>query len=316
MRFLVSILIMFFCVSLYAETGKAVVEKKEVKKIEKKVEKKTEKKEVKKITLSKFNSLAFHDFVTWDSAAQIVQKALELQKNLRADEEIYLIIDSGGGGISSGLEMIDNLKGLKIKINVIPLYAASMAFQLVQSLNKRYMTNTGTLMSHKAWGGFFGEFPGQLDNRFNFWKRRVEKMEREVVARTNGKFTLDTYQELIENEYWCDGNDCVDNNFADEVVLVTCDASLSEPITTYKSFRFWGMKIEITITKSACPLITGYLDFQVEYNVGTDVFGEEKERKIDTLRKNPLIQKVIDAYRTRQPFNKLDKEVQQIILNN
>lgn len=241
----------------------------------------------KEIVLTDDNTIWMNDYFDSTTVSKTVARAKELDARLKSKEPLYLVISSGGGSIEAGLEMIDNLKNLNRPVHTITTFAASMGFQTVQGLGKRYIISTGTLMSHKARGGFYGEFPGQLDSRYGFWLKRVEAMEKVAVARTGGKHTLKSYKSLIENEYWCQGKECISEGFADEVVNASCDKSLQGTRTTSEKFLWSGAAIELQWTFDKCPLNTGELDFEVYVN-GRPLFEKRNTKNRDSLFGNSV----------------------------
>lgn len=221
------------------------------------------------ISLSKNNTLVLAAEVNDETVAKLSSQALAMDENLDADAPIYLVLNTPGGSVTAGLELIDNLKGLDRKVHTITIFAASMGFQIAQNLNDRIITNNGVLMSHRARGSmgsaeFGGQAPSQLESRFAFWNNKIKEMDKVTVARTKGMQTLESYQAAYENELWLTGRDAVTQGYADQVRSARCDKSLSG--TSTEVFSFFGLQIEVVF--SQCPLITGPLSVSMSIMVG------------------------------------------------
>lgn len=233
---------------------------------------------VEKVVLTKSNTLVFNEVFGSTEIANLSQKAQVMDAALPGKDPIYLILDTPGGSIQAGVEFCSFVSGLNRPVHTISIFAASMGFHTVQCIKgKRYVFNQGVLMSHKARGGFYGEFPGQLDARYNMYLQRINQMDQIVVDRTGGKYTLKSYQDLIENEYWCTGSNCVKDGFADSLLDAKCDSSLNgEHGRVYDRFISNGALIEIVEYYSNCPLITGALSFKIFIN-GEPLFTLDNE---------------------------------------
>lgn len=237
-----------------------------------------------KIVLTQDNSVTLDGVFTPELTAKVIEKARELDSRLPSGDPIYLVLDTPGGSIDAGLELIENLKNLNRPVHTISLFSASMGFQTVQGLGERYITSNGTLMSHKAKGGFEGEFPGQVDSRYTYYLKRVTRMDERAVMRTKGKFTLTTYRALIQNEYWCDGQDCVDEGFADKIVTPSCDKSLEGTRNVLVGREMYQQHLlEMVVTKSKCPVVTGVLDTNIFVD-GKPLFGNTADSLLDKNR--------------------------------
>jgi ATP-dependent protease ClpP protease subunit len=251
------------------------------------------------IVLTSDNTLSIHTYYSGEAVSNIVQKARLKDSKLPSNEPFYLVINSGGGLIDAGIELIENLNNLNRPVHTLSLWAASMAFQTVQGINgKRFITSNGTLMSHKARGTFSGEFPGQLDSRYSYYLKKVQRLEERAASRTNGKLTLAEYRNLIENEYFCDGNDCIAQGFADEIVAPRCDNSLNGTHEeSYDRFMYMGSLVEIVDIFSDCPLQTEALSTQVFID-GKPLFNQREnkgttEKNVNNFLLNNLQQNTI-----------------------
>lgn len=214
------------------------------------------------ITLTNDNTLVMNKAFRWSTVAKILLQAKKMDANLPSGYPIFLVMDTPGGGITSGLELIEFLSSINRPVHTITLYAASMGFQAVQGLGNRYIVKYGILMAHKARGGFYGEFgdgASQLDSRYGLWMKRILEMDKTAVKRSKGYYTLKTFRAAYENELWLNGFDAVKVGLADKVVKVKCDATLND--SRYETFRFWGFKLMIEY--SECPVNSGPLGIRV-----------------------------------------------------
>lgn len=221
------------------------------------------------VVLSKNNTMVLNSEVDDSSVAKVLVKAMELDKALAKGKPLYLILNTPGGSIQAGMELIDGLKGLKRPIHTITMFAASMGFQIAQNLNDRLMVSSGTLMSHRAKGSIGGEFggqnPSQLSNRYDFWVNRIKELDNQTVKRTNKIQTLESYTKAYENELWVGSEVAVISGYADRVVDVKCDKTLSGTID--QNFVYFG--IIIAVKASECPLVTGALDVSMKIKTST-----------------------------------------------
>ena len=216
----------------------------------------------KNITLTNDNTVVLKDGIDFKTVGPVMQQIRELDSKLKSGYPIYLVLYTPGGSIQSGLELMEFVNGINRPIHTITLFAASMGFQFVQHMGKRYIIEYGTLMSHKARGGFQGEFGGgfsQLDSRYGLWLRRIDMMDKQTVKRTKGKQTLKSYRDAYASELWLNGPEAVAQGYADEVIVPKCDSSLQNP--QYENLRFG--RVVVRVSWSKCPLIIAPLTIEI-----------------------------------------------------
>lgn len=228
------------------------------------------------IVLSKDNTLVLNSEVNGESVGKVISAAKDLDLQLssslkeklsRKHKPLYLFLNTPGGSVQSGLELIEAMKGLSRPVNTVTMFAASMGFQIAQGLNERLILKSGTLMSHRARGQFSGEFggqaPSQIDSRYGFWKDRMDELDAETVSRSNGKQTLESYQQQYASEMWLTGTKSVAQGYADRVVSLRCDESLAG--STEQEFMFMGV-VRITYSLDNCPINTSPTNVKVGFS--------------------------------------------------
>lgn len=233
------------------------------------------------IVLTSTNSVALNGAVMSNSVSDVLLKVRELDSATPSTDPIYLILNTPGGSIDAGISMIEQLNSMNRPVITITLFAASMGFQTVQGVHgKRYITENGTLMSHRPKGGFEGEFSAtdgggsQVNTRYEYYRERVARMDRKAVERST-KITYAQYETMIASEYWCDGQNCVDKGFADKVVTVMCDKSLNGTTRKTQTSSFFGMEMTSESESANCPLITGSPMGSLRQINGVAVYNED-----------------------------------------
>ncbi len=252
------------------------------------------------VTLTSENTLVLNSEVSGESVSAVIAKAKELDSNMNSrlknplggkNKPLYLFLNTPGGSIQSGLELIESLKGLGRPVNTVTLFAASMGFQIAQNLDDRLILQTGVLMSHHAAGEFEGYFggssPSQMDTRYQLWLDRVRELDEQTVKRTNGKQTYESYTKQYDHEMWLTGTKSVEQGYADRVVTVKCDASLTG--VTSHTASFMGMNIAYDL--DACPLNTSPLNVRVSGGGGAIIITSEGlDNRAEEIKKEFLKQ--------------------------
>ncbi len=210
------------------------------------------------ITLTEQNTMSLNGAVDSESVTGLMTKLQELN-SIDTQEPIYLVINSPGGSVYDGFDFIRFALTSKRKIHTITLFSASMGFQIAQSLGTRYVAKYSTMMSHRVSGGIQGEAPGSMDTRLQHLMTHILEQDTLVVSRTKGKQTLQSYANLIRDEYWANSSKAINDGFADEEVLVECDKSLEG--TVNRNINVFILTLNVVFSK--CPLITAPISFSV-----------------------------------------------------
>lgn len=206
----------------------------------------------KDILLTNKNTVSLLGPVDDQSVSELMQQLGKLSQEGDKKDPIYLVLNTPGGGVFAGLELMQYVNTLRRPVHAVANYAASMGFHILQNSPKRYVTKYATIMSHRASGGFSGDIPQQVTSRLNHIIDLVNKMDEDVIKRTGNKYTKESYMELIRDEYYAVGSNAIRDGFADEVVTLKCDDSLN----TFRNVTIQILVFQVEAQVSNCPLIT------------------------------------------------------------
>ena len=218
------------------------------------------------VTLTKDNSINFNNAFTPQFVAK---KQIEAMSKCNENEgsDIYIVLYTPGGSVNAGKLFYDTLHALPCEFHTITIFAASMGYQTVQNLGTRYILPSGILMSHRASiRGLSGEVNGELDQVLKLIKSNVRELD--VTAAERVGITLEEYNKAIADELWMTGNQAVETNHADEVILVKCSrefkGSYFEKVTSFFGITFF-------VEFSNCPLITSPISVKTKNEEDVDL---------------------------------------------
>jgi ATP-dependent protease ClpP protease subunit len=235
----------------------------------------------KNIELNEKNCVVFNKAV---SDGYIAKKTVEIIQKSFTENELYLVMDTPGGSVTAGLQFIDIIKALNIKIHTVTVFAASMGYQIVQELGTRYITPSGTLMSHRgSVSGISGQVPGELNSRLTHIQALLSRMSSASSKRSG--MTKSAYDAAIINELWLFGDNAVKAGHADEVANVTCSKKLFRQTYSESITSIFG---NATVKYSKCPLISAPLSIDFEKNVKRENMSKIKKQLESMSRKMNL----------------------------
>ncbi len=152
----------------------------------------------------------------FDVPATSPNKVINLLK--KADEEdVEIVINSGGGSVYAGAEIYSELKSYKGNVDVkIMSMAASAASVIAMAGNKVFISPVANLMIHNASGGSWG------DHRDMSKSAEILKTIDTSIANAYELKTGKKHSELLNlmgDETWMDAKKAIELGFVDEVLF-------------------------------------------------------------------------------------------------
>ena len=158
---------------------------------------------------------------------------------------IYLIIDSPGGNVLSGFQLLTAMQSSRRPVYTIcHELCASMAAYTFEFGKKRLITNRSILMFHDAYGRLSGNIRQSL-TFLQLLNHMLNKVDAHV-ARVSHQ-NLGDFQSVVQaKNLWLDAQSSVKYGFADNVTLYTMSSSDSVPVITSV-----GDKVKTLVTDSS-----------------------------------------------------------------
>lgn len=205
------------------------------------------------ITIHGYNTVVLKSPVTPGSVAQLLNDAKIKVQNLNKSEPLFLVVNTPGGEVEEGFRAIFKLQALGREIKTISVRAYSMGFYLVQYMGERLIVPNGEIMAHPvSLQGVSGSSIGQIQSRLTNIKEQ-ETLMRNLAASRAG-ISLDTFNKLIEHEYWAVGTKAVTDGFADRVVLVNCGLDLDGTHKEVETIELLDKEVPAVVDVSNCPI--------------------------------------------------------------
>ena len=99
-----------------------------------------------------------------------------------------------------------------------------MAFHILQSCDKRYITPSSKVMQHQI---SLSIPNNQLENILNYLEMLKQIRDNlEIISSNRIGISLEDYRNKVSSDWWLYGENIIINNVADEIVYVGCSSEL------------------------------------------------------------------------------------------
>ena len=154
------------------------------------------------------------------------------------DKVVDMVINSGGGSVHIGLEIIEEMKYMKslgYKFNCYVRNAYSMGFIILQYCDHRIGSSNSTYMHHLVQVGYGGR-PKRTENNKKLFKALdfFDKLVLDEIAKRMGIDPLVFFGIYREDKWW-DAKEALKSNIIDEIRSF----SLVVKKVKYKFVPFW-----------------------------------------------------------------------------
>jgi ATP-dependent protease ClpP protease subunit len=172
-------------------------------------------------------------------------------RQMNRTKHAILYIDSPGGSVHAGSRLVQYIRAIQnqnVTVDCIAQNFMSMAFIIMQACDGRFVLENSVGMQHQMSMSMRGDIEN-LRSMFRLHDRMNERMIRMEIDKIG--IDREDYMERIINDWWLYGEDNVDENTADEVILYSCAPSLYGAVVEREE-RILGMTFTVRIHR--CPL--------------------------------------------------------------
>ena len=170
------------------------------------------------------NKIYFYAGVNRESAAEVNKKIDELQgKNLNIAHTldidyppINIFINSGGGGVTSGLSIMDTILRCKVPVHTyVDGFCASAATFLSVVGEKRFMSRNSYMLIHQLSSNFWGKY-----SEFEDEKKNLDLMMTTIknVYKEYTKVPMKKLDEILKHDLLWDAKICLKYGLIDEII--------------------------------------------------------------------------------------------------
>ena len=164
-------------------------------------------------------------FIKGEITKSSINNTINKIRKIKKTGNINFVIDSHGGDLISGYNLIIEMLKIQEKLLVIDCYAInakSTAFTIFQYCDNRYVMPNSILFQHNVsieFKGSFEDFEDFYETRFDLYRLITNMFNIDVSNKI--KMTYQDFLEKIWNDWTIKGGEnIVKNNLADEVVII------------------------------------------------------------------------------------------------
>jgi len=149
--------------------------------------------------------------------SELESKAITLSQNLDTPAPpIKLYINSGGGGITSGISSMDTILRSNVDVHTyIDGFSASAATFLSVVGDKRFMSRNSYMLVHQLSSTFWGTY-----SNFEDEKQNLDLMMKSIknIYKEYTKIPMKKLNEILKHDLFWDANTCLEYGMIDEII--------------------------------------------------------------------------------------------------
>ena len=150
----------------------------------------------------------------FDMTATCPKDVLDVLQNAAADEEVEVLINSGGGSVMAGQQIYSALRGNKNVVIRIQSLAGSAA-GVIAMAGKSKMSPVAMIMIHNvSMGGASGDYHDMQKNAEILKQMNVAMAS--AYTEKSGR-PMDEILKMMDRETWLTANQCLEYGFVDEI---------------------------------------------------------------------------------------------------
>lgn len=132
------------------------------------------------------------------------------------DNELLVIINSGGGSVFHASEIYTSLKSFSGKVKTRIVGVAASAASVIASAGYCEMTPTGQLMIHNATNGKYGDYRDMDEN--SVFLQKVNRSIMNAYTSKTGK-SIEELKSLMDAETWMTAQEAKEHGFIDAIMF-------------------------------------------------------------------------------------------------
>lgn len=163
-------------------------------------------------------NILISDTITSELALKVMLLLRDLDN--QSNDPIYLYINSGGGSVSAGLTIVDNMRLIKSPVYTVCYgLAASMAAIIFSAGDKghRYVLPHAEIMIHQPWRTMEDSYKQSDLEVVSYHMKRTRTALEQLLADASGR-SLEEMHDACERDNWLTAEEAIEMGLADKIL--------------------------------------------------------------------------------------------------